>query len=67
MEGNTVAVISKRQYMFTFINIQMYCISTEPVSSLQPALVSSCSIQVAAMTTIQRQMSGQLPAYVSRP
>lgn len=67
MEGNTVANISKWQYICTFINIQMYCISTGPASSLQPALVSSCSIQVAAMTTIQRQMPGQLPAYVPRP
>jgi len=25
MEGNTVVVISKWQYMCTFINIQMYC------------------------------------------
>lgn len=29
---------------------------------LTVALVSSCSIQPAAMTTIQGQMSGQLPA-----
>lgn len=34
-----------------------------PVSAV--ALVSSCSIQPAAMTTIQGQMSGQLPAAVS--
>lgn len=53
--------------MRAFINIQTYCIYTEPVSTLQLALVSSYSIQVAAMTTIQRQMSGQLPAYVSGP
>lgn len=38
---------------------------TEPPPELAVALVPSCSVQPAAMTTIQGQVSGQLPASVS--